>query len=119
MSRALYTTSAAPDPNDLIAGAFPTVKRKVILAQGENLARGAVLGRVTADGTYKLSLAAAADGSEAPRAILGETIDATAQPAEAIVFETGHFVGARLTFGAGHSIASTRDGLRGLGIHLA
>lgn len=119
MSRAAYSISQSPDPNDLQTGGFPTLKRKITLAQGQNLSRGAVLGRVTADGAYKLSLAAAVDGSEVPRAILDETIDATAAAVEAIVYETGHFVAARLTFGAGHTAVSTRDGLRALGIHLA
>jgi hypothetical protein len=49
----------------------------VILKKGQNLKRGAVLGRVKDTGKYKLSDKNAYDGSEIPCAILLEDADAT------------------------------------------
>lgn len=94
------------------------VTRKVTLASGENRTRGAVLGKVTADGKYKLSAAAAGDGSETPDAVLAEDCDASGGDTEALAYFTGHFNDAAVTLGAGHTVASIREGLRDKGIHL-
>ena len=48
------------------------------LASGNNLAAGAVLGVVTADGKYTELNPGGADGSEVARAILLEAVDASA-----------------------------------------
>jgi hypothetical protein len=56
-----------------------TVTRVRTIASGAGvLPRGALLGKITATGKYILSLAAAADGSQVPDAILLEPVDATA-----------------------------------------
>jgi len=94
------------------------VGRKVLLAAGQNLLRGALLGRVTATGAYVLSAAAASDGSQAPVAVLVHDTDATAAATETLIYERGDFNVAAMTFGAGHSIDSTRDALRDGGIYL-
>lgn len=72
----------------------------------------------TGNGKYKTSLAAATDGSQTPRAILAHDITVGASDTEAMAYFTGHFRSAALTFGTGHTAASTTDGLRTLGIHL-
>lgn len=69
-------------------------------------------------GSYKKSLAAATDGSQTPVAVLAEDITVGGSDTESVAYVTGHFRSAALTFGAGHTAASTRDGLRALGIHL-
>lgn len=69
-------------------------------------------------GKYKTSLAAATDGSQTPVAVLAENITVSGEDAEAISYESGHFRSAALTFGAGHTAASTASALRALGIHL-
>jgi len=116
MSSAEFS-STSYSPDRLIAGDFPIVTAKVTIDTG-NLARGSVLGRITATGKYVLSAAAAGDGSEVPRAILAEAVDATAADKEAIVYLSGEFNEDRVTLGAGHTLASIRDGLRDLDIHL-
>lgn len=91
-----YSREANPALPTFIAGTFP---------------------RVTADGKLLLSLAAAVDGSEDVYAILGEDVDATSADKEATVYLSGEFRAAGLTFGTGHTAASTRDAARALGIY--
>ena len=65
---------------------------------------------------YVLSVAAATDGSQTPVFVLAQDADASSEAVEAMVYETGNLVGTALTLGAGHTIASIRDGLREKGI---
>ncbi|MBB4102391.1 head decoration protein [Allorhizobium borbori] len=104
---------------EIIAGDFPLVTRPGVLAAGQNLTRGAVLGRVTATGKLVLSVAAATDGSGTPFAILAdEEADASAADVGVTSYLTGQFLARNLTFGAGHTADSTRDALRLLSIHI-
>lgn len=64
----------------------------------------------------KLSTAAATDGSQTPDFVLAQDADASGGDVEAIAYETGQMVGSALTLGAGHTIASIREGLRGKGL---
>lgn len=99
-------------PCNLLAGEFPRVERLITIASGQSLQKGAVLGKVTADGKYKLSLAAANDGSEVPDVILTEDIDATNGDAQAVVYFSGEFNSKALTLGTGHTIESISATLR-------
>lgn len=65
---------------------------------------------------YIKSIAAATDGSQIPAFALAQDADASAGDVEAIAYETGQMVGSALTLGAGHTIASIREGLRGKGL---
>lgn len=102
----------------LLAGDYPIMSRSATLISGENRTKGAVLGRITASGKYKLSVAAAGDGSEVPIAILSKNTDASAGDVVTIIYESGEFNEEALTFGAGHTKDSVRDGLRNLNIYL-
>jgi hypothetical protein len=85
------------------------VRRKVTIAAGQGaLPRGAALGKVTATGKWKLSAAAANDGSQFVRGILLDGVDATAE-VEGIVGRIGRCNGKAVTFGAGHTLASVDD----------
>ena len=116
MTQAIFSSSPY-SPDKLIAGDYPITTQKVVIDTGV-LARGSVLGKITATGKYVLSAAAAGDGSEVPSMILAESLDATSADVDAIAYTSGQFDEARLTLGAGHTIASIRDGLRDLGIYL-
>lgn len=105
-------------PDRLIAGDFPRVTQEVTLISGQNLARGALLGKITASGKYNLSLQAAVDGSEVPVAILAEAVDASGGDKQCPIYESGEFNQDAVIFGTGHTAASVRAGLRALGIHL-
>lgn len=69
-------------------------------------------------GKYKLSAAAAIDGSQEPDAILVEATDATAEDIDVGLYVGGEFNENAITFGAGHSADSVRDALRDKGIIL-
>lgn len=103
---------------NLFAGDFPRVTDSVTLISGQNLARGAVLGRITASGKYTLSLSASSDGSQTPVAILADAVDASGGDKAAPVYLTGEINSAALTFGTGHTAASAKPGLRALGLFL-
>lgn len=70
------------------------------------------------DGKALQSVLAANDGSNVPDCILAEDCNATAADAECLVYTTGTFADAALLLGAGHTIASVREGLRAKGINL-
>ncbi|SIQ37216.1 head decoration protein [Aquipseudomonas alcaligenes] len=110
------TTLATYTPSSLIAGDFPQVKDTGVIAAGQVLKRGAVLGQITADGQYKLSATAASDGSQTPKVILDEDIDTTGGAHPGPLLLTGEVRGAALQLGAGHTIASVKAALRTLSL---
>lgn len=118
MPESLGYTTETYNYDQLLAGSSPVVSRSVILLSGENRSRGALLGKVTASGKYKLSLAGAIDGSEAPDAILGKDTDASAGDQETIIYLSGEYNEESLTYGTGHTKDSVRDGLRDKNIYL-
>jgi hypothetical protein len=112
-------SSASYSPDKLIAGdQIGLTHRTVTVLSGQNVVRGAVLGKITSGGKYILSLSAASDGSQTPDVILAEDCDASAGDATALVYETGVFNTNALTIGASHTAATIREGLRAKGIHL-
>jgi len=113
-----FTDQGAYSPDNLIAGEFPRVARKITVASGANLAAGAVLGKITASGKYLLSASAAVDGSQTPDAILAEDAAAASADVQAAAYFSGEFNELALTFGAGHTADSTRAGLRDNSIFL-
>jgi len=69
-------------------------------------------------GKYVKSLAASTDGSQYPAAILSEDTDATSADKTTVIYITGRFNSDAVTFGTGHTLASTKDDLRDKGIIL-
>ena len=112
--RAAYNVGEDFSPKNVIAGGTYTT-RKVTIAEGENLKAGAVLGTAD-DAEWILSLAAAVDGSEVPDVVLAQDADATDGAVEALAYETANLVESFLILGAGHTVDSIREGLRGKGI---
>ena len=88
------------------------------LVSGQNLKRGALLGKITSSGKLTLSLTAASDGSEEPYAVLNDDTDASSGDKVCAIILGGELNSGSITFGADHTAASTKDGLRGLGIFL-
>lgn len=105
-------------PDTLVVDDMDIVTDSGILASGQTLTRGALLGKITASGKYILSLAAAVDGSQLPSAILVDDVDASGGDASCGLYLAGGFNAAAITFGTGHTRASVADGLRGLSIYL-
>jgi hypothetical protein len=113
-----FTNQGQLNPENLIAGEYPRITRKVIVGTGANLFAGAVLGKITATGKYILSASAAVDGSQVPEAILAEDAPAASADFQAVAIFTGEINELAVTLGAGHTLASIRDGLRNKSIFL-
>lgn len=118
-TRATLATEGTYNPDNLIAGDMPVRVRKVTIGTSQTIVRGHVLGQITSGGNVIVSLSAASDGSQTPRFIAAESITTTGATAEALVYESGDFNEDALTLGASHTVASIREGLRGLGIFLS
>lgn len=109
---------ASVGPDQLLAGPDHIASWDGILVSGQKLARGTLIGRITASGKLTLSLAAAGDGSQVPIGILLDDYDASAGDTNCGYYVKGQFNQLRVIYGTGHTAASVRDGLRGLGIIL-
>lgn len=102
----------------LLAGDKQLVTGTVVLASGQNLSRGAILGRADGgDGDwYHTDDGTAADGREVGEAVLAEDTDTTdGQTNEVPVYFEGTFNRAELTVAAG---SIDEDELRDHGIHV-
>lgn len=111
-------SSESYTPDQLHAGDFPIRTQDITVLSGQNLTRGALLGKITASGKYVLSLAGAGDGSQTPVAILAEDVDASAGDKSGIAYISGDFNENAITYGTGHTADGVRDGLRDLNIYL-
>ena len=99
-------------PDQLIAGVLQPVTTPVTVLQGAGvLARGTVMGQITATGKYITSLSAAGDGSQNPVGILVDTTDPTAGDALSSVYQMGEFNSHALTLGAGWTLATVTTAL--------
>jgi len=115
-----YSATDTYTPDNLIAGNQFLVTDGGTLISGQNLARGAVLGRITSSGKYTLSLSASSDGSQNPAAILAEATDASSADKACLIYPAGEFNANSLTFGTGHSATTvaTQIALRDANLHL-
>lgn len=87
--------------DNLIASNTPPVATQDgTLITGQNLVRGAVLGRITASNKLTLAADAAVDGSETPVGILVHDIDATAADKACQIYVGGCFNNSKLTWDA-------------------
>jgi hypothetical protein len=118
-------TFAVYDPNGVFIGhatvavAF-TGEVNFTIADATDFVAGDFFTITVSAPTYKylLSLAAAVDGSQVPVAILAGDCDASLADAEALVYTTGDFNDAVVTFGTGYTAATVREALALRGIHL-
>ena len=106
-------------PNNLVAGDTQLVSDSVTIASGNDIVRGAVLGKITTGGKFTLSKTASTDGSEEPYAVAAEDVDATSGDVTGVpVFIKGEFNAKALTLGTGHTADTVKDGLRAVGIYV-
>jgi hypothetical protein len=106
-------------PDKLLAGDYPAVTDIVTILEGENLVRGACLGKITASGKHVIvNSAGADDGRRAPVAILAEDCDASEGDAQALVYLSGAFNESAVVFGGADTVATHRAALRDLNIYL-
>lgn len=105
-------------PDKLLAGDYPMVREEVTILSGQNLVRGAVLGKVTASGKYILCDTGASDGSQVPSRILLEDVDASGGDLVGIAAQTGEFNEDALTYGGTDTADDVRAALADAGIFL-
>ncbi len=106
-------------PDNLIAGDFPLVDGEVTIVSGQTLARGTLIGKITATGKYKICDSASDDGSENPKGILAAAVDAaSADVAHAPYYLAGTFNEDAVVFGGSDTAETHRDALRDLSIFL-
>lgn len=108
-------------PDHLHAGDFPIRTLGVTLVSGQNLTRGALVGIITSSGKYKLSAltdddGSVTDGSATPVGILAEDCNASGGDKATLIYISGDFNTRAMTFGTGHTAASTRLALAARGI---
>ena len=103
--------------DNLLAGEFPRVATLVTISGGD-YKRGMILGKITTSKKYIACASAASDGSEKASAILAETVDASSEDKQAVVYFTGEFNSAALTAGTGNTVAGLEDDLRAKSIFL-
>lgn len=114
----------AHDPYDptgiLVNDGAPRNYQKVTLLSGENRTAGALLGKITSGGKYKLSTTAASDGSQLPAnlAVLMEDCDASGGDKTALVLVTGGVDFNKLTVGASWTFALLKDQAPKYGLHV-
>ncbi len=100
-------------PDNLIAGDFPIDTDAVTILSGENLARGAVLGKITASGKYRECDTAAVDGSEDPKVILARATDASGGDVDDVpIYNTGQFNDNKITLKGATTVADVKEALR-------
>jgi hypothetical protein len=116
---ASFATEGTYTPDNLIAGGDPSAQaEEVTLLSGESVVRGEVLGIITASGKAAASLSASTDGSETPRLIAAEAMDASAADKKMHAYTRGRFNQDQLTIGTGHTAASIKQGLWDYQIYL-
>lgn len=106
-------------PDNLIAGDFPVVSGEEIIVSSESLSRGAILGKITSGGKYKLTNQLSSDGSENPKAILAKNTDASGgDVTNTPVYLSGEYNQDVISLGGTTTAASVKDALRALSIYL-
>jgi len=92
--------------DNLIANSVPAIATDDgTLITGQNLVRGAVLGRITASNKLTLADDTAVNGSETPMGILVHDIDASAADKGCQVYVAGSFHNDELTWDASFTAA--------------
>lgn len=85
-------------PENLFIPGFPVVAKAVVIASGQGvIARGTVIGKITATGKYGVYADAGSGGLETAKLILAEDVDATSADVEATAYWSGIFNEAALT----------------------
>jgi hypothetical protein len=112
-------TSYNNNLDNLIAGDFDIVTDEVTVVSGAGvLARGTVLGKITASGKYKIVNSANVDGSQTPVCVLAQAVDATAADVVTSVYLTGEYSSNALVFGGTDTATTHKAALRLLNIFI-
>lgn len=118
--QSLYSVIDTQTPDNLIADLEETtsIEGITILTGQGTLARGSVLGIITASGKGKMAAKANSDGSQVAKYILADDVDTAAEDVVAQCYRKGSFNRQALVFAAGNTAADHEDSLRQYGIFL-
>jgi hypothetical protein len=110
MSPIAESTTETYNPDNLVAGDTPAISNvSGTLFAGQNLARGAVVGRITASGKFTLCNNGAVDGSDVPVGVLAHAIDASAADKACQVYTQGCFRKSELVWDASFNTDPEKD----------
>ncbi|MFM1655644.1 head decoration protein [Brevibacillus sp. B_LB10_24] len=104
----------------LFAGTeIPAMTSSVTVLAGQGVLKtGSILGKVTADGKYKLVNKASADGSQVASVVLAEDLDTTGADQVAVVYTSGLFNADSLSVAAGDTVEAHKEELRDGNIYI-
>ena len=100
------------DPTSLLVGPCPKHRPVTFPGSSGVLARGTVLGRVTATDKYVSSVRTASDGSEKPVAVVAADIDTGAADVVGPAYFEGEFAAELLKLDASWTIAQLQAAFR-------
>ena len=103
--------------DNLLASEVEVTDSVTIISGAGILARGTVLGKITASGKCKIVNSVNSDGSQTPFAILLEPVDATSTDKVAGAAIAGVFNSKALVFGGTDTITTHYTGLRDIGLY--
>lgn len=110
------TVIASTTPDQLMVTGVTDIitKGETILTGQGVVARGTVMGLITASGKLAVCDVASTDGSEVPYGVLTSTVDTTAADVEGTVYLTGSFNDdpAVLIFGGATVVTNVWDAMR-------
>ena len=110
------STTTTTSIDELLDGQVYALAEPMTIISGQNLSRGAVVGKITASSKGTIMTAGASDGSEDFYAVLAEDCDASGGDATGLVYKTGMFIVGGLTFGTSTDIDDVdKDAARGMG----
>lgn len=106
--------------DNLVASDLDIVTGRETLISGQNLKRGAVLGKITASAKLTQFDSSAGDGSEVPNSILTEDLDASGGDKTATVYKHGEFNENKLRLLTGDDplADAVKEQLRSVGIFI-
>lgn len=105
-------------PDNLIASDFPLETDRETLLSGQDLERGALLGKITVGGKLTQCDSSNGDGSEEPYAILVSDSDASLADLAIDVYKSGGFNGEAIGVVTGDDIDDFKDALRDISIFI-
>lgn len=115
---AVTTESLAYDQLHVAGNGFPIVTDSLLIASGQKLLRGTVVGVQTNGNKGAKVDSSKSDGTQIPYAIVAQDVDATLADSMALVYLTGEFNGAALIFGGSDTIATHKAALRRIGLFI-
>lgn len=102
----------------LISGEWPRHTETVTVTDGQTLARGAVVGVVTATGNVVACDHTAVDGSQTPFGVMVEAVTASGSTEPGLVYDFGMFDGSKLTFGGTSTLADLKAAMKAVNLYV-